>query len=254
MGQNIVVTGMVLKVMPIGDYDRRITLLTKERGKITAFAKGARKPNSALVAAATPFSFGEFEMFEGRSSYTVVRASIQNYFREVQEELEATYYGCYFLEFADYYCQENNDEREMLKLLYQSLRALTSAAYDKRLVRFIFELKAMAVNGEAPNVFSCLKCGKKEELHWFVTKRGGCVCESCEKKEPSPGKEGRFLLEESTLYTMQYIISASVEKLYTFSVSDSVLRQLLAIMKSYRAIYLDHTFQSLKMLEGLFTG
>ena len=59
---------------------------------------------------------------------------------------------------------------------------------------------------------------------------------------------------ESTLYTMQYIISARVEKLYTFSVSDSVLRQLLAIMKSYRAVYLDHSFQTLKMLEGLFTG
>jgi len=33
-----------------------------------------------------------------------------------------------------------------------------------------------------------------------------------------------------------------------------VLRQLLAIMKSYRAVYLDHSFQTLKMLEGLFTG
>ena len=142
----------------------------------------------------------------------------------------------------------------MLKLLYQSLRALTSSAYDKRLVRFIFELKAMSVNGEAPNVFACLKCGKKEELNWFVTKRGGCVCDPCEKKEASTEGSGRFFLNESTLYTMQYIISARVEKLYTFSVSDSVLRQLLAIMKSYRAVYLDHTFQSLKMLEGLFTG
>ena len=40
MGQNIVVTGMVLKVMPIGDYDRRITLLTKERGKRYGYGYG----------------------------------------------------------------------------------------------------------------------------------------------------------------------------------------------------------------------
>ncbi len=251
MGQNIVLTGMVLNVMPVGEYDKRITLLTKERGKITAFAKGARRPNSQLLAATNPFSFGEFEFFEGRSSYNMVKASIQNYFRELVEDFNATYYGFYFLEFADYYCQENNDEREMLKLLYQSLRALVSSAYDNRLVRCVYELKAMSINGEGPNVFSCLQCGKKEALHYFATERGGTLCDSCGMEEKQKYRGDVFVLDESTVYTMQYIIASRIEKLYTFTVSDAVLKQLQMVLKSYRKRYLEHSFRSLKILEEL---
>ena len=245
MGQNTVVTGMVLNVMPIGDYDKRITLLTKERGKITAFARGARRQGSQLLAATNPFSFGEFELYEGRSSYTVAKASIQNYFRELAADIDATYYGFYFLEFADYYCQENNDEREMLKLLYQTLRALESPAFDNRLVRIVYELKAMAVNGVGPNVFSCVKCGKKEAISSFSVKRGGVLCESCTDIQDV------IRVEESTLYTMQYVISSTVEKLYTFTVSTKVLQELQQVMREYLHRYLGHSFQSIKILEEM---
>lgn len=110
MSQSVIVMGMVLTAMPVNDYDKRITILTKERGKITAFARGARRPSSQLLAATNPFAFGEFEVFEGRNSYNVTKANIQNYFRELVLDLDAASLAFYFAEFAEYYCQENNDE------------------------------------------------------------------------------------------------------------------------------------------------
>ncbi|WP_455532537.1 DNA repair protein RecO [Roseburia inulinivorans] len=254
MGQNLVVTGMVLNAMPIGDYDKRITLLTRERGKITAFARGARKPNSQFLAATNPFSFGEFELFEGRSTYTVAKVSIQNYFRELASDFDAAYYGFYFLEFADYYCQENNDETEMLKLLYQTLRALESPAFSNRLVRCIYELKTLTINGEAPNVFGCTKCGKKKELHWFSGKTARMLCDHCvnelrRKPENMAALPTYQKVQESTVYTMQYIMTAKLAKLYTFSVSDQVLWELQQCIREYMKYYINHSFKSLKILE-----
>ena len=77
---------MVLSAIPIGDYDKRITILTRERGKIAAFVRGARRSGNQMMAAANPFAFGQFEVYQGKSTYTAVRAEIQNYFRELSEE------------------------------------------------------------------------------------------------------------------------------------------------------------------------
>jgi len=249
------VTGMVLSAMPVGEYDKRLVILTKEKGKITAFAKGARKPNSALLACSQPFAFGEFSLYAGKSSYNIVAAEISNYFGELRDDFDGLCYGFYFCEFADYLTKENNDEKNILRLLYQSLRVLSKKAIDPQLVRVVFELKAMALNGEAPQVFHCVKCDKDtkdtQELvlsgrYYFSAECGGILCDSCVGND-----KNAIRINTSTLYTMQYIISREIEKLYTFKVTDDVLNELKRCDRSYLGRYIDHEFKSLEMLKSL---
>lgn len=245
MGQNVVLTGMVINAMPIGDYDKRITVLTKERGKITAFARGARRPTSQLLAVTNPFSFGEFEFFEGRSTYNLAKATVSNYFRELSADPVKACHGFYFLESADFFAQENNDEKELLKLLYQTLRALQGSAIDSRLVRRIYELRLLFVEGEYPDVFSCQKCGKKENLAWFSAGYSGMLCEDCGEAEKA------VRLDSSALYAMQYILSSELRKLYTFTVSKTVLLELEQAVGSMFARQVPHAFRSLDILKEM---
>lgn len=242
----ITVTGMVLSASPIGEYDRRVVILSKERGKIAAFARGARRPNSALLGMTSPFSFGEFVVYEGRTSYTLVSASISNYFSELRMDVEGAYYGFYFLELANYYAREANDETLALKLLYQTLRALVNPKIPNKLIRYIFELKMLTINGEGPQMTECVCCGNKQPQNVFSVMRGGLVCEKCLDRV----LDGMQLLP-ATLYTLQYIVASPVEKLYNFIVKEEVLLELSKVVSRYMAEYNGKAFKSLEILETI---
>lgn len=211
----VIVTGMILQALPIGEYDRRVLVLTKERGKISAFAKGARRQNNKLMARTNPFCFGTFKLYEGRTSYSLVDGEISNYFDGFREDLEGAVYGMYFLEVAEYYTRENNDEKDMLSLLYQSLRALLLPSIPNELVRYIFEMKALAVNGEFP--------GAPEDI----------------------------TILSDTRYAIEYVAAAGLDKLYTFVVSDEVLKELSQCAKEYRKRFGSKNFKSMDILEEM---
>ncbi len=246
MRDSVKVLGLVLSAMPMGEYDKRLLILTKERGKISVFAKGARKPNSALLACSQPFTFGNFEVYEGRNAYTLLSADISNYFQELRQDLSMITYGVYFCEFADYYTRENVDETDTLKLLYQTLRVLGSGRLPKEQVRAVYEMKMIILNGEGPQVFECQNCGEKEEILNFSLKRAGMLCRNCLSKDPYT-----VPVNTSTLYALQYITSSGIEKLYSFSLTNDVLLELVRLTERYRKAYVDHTMKSEEMLHQL---
>lgn len=213
---SIGLTGMVLISAPAGDYDRRIVLLTKERGKITAFARGAQRPKSTLLAATEPFTFGTYQLYEGSSAYTCVGADVSNYFDSLKRDFVGAYYGFYFMDFADYYAMENMDGGDMLNLLYAALRALENPKLDDGTVRYAFEVRIMVLGGEFPQDIT---------------------------QDTS--------LSETARYAFWHMITAPLGQLFSFSVKPEVLAEIRKAQDRIRLKIIDRKFKSLEILEAV---
>lgn len=207
------VTGMILKSEPSGEYDRRVEILTVSHGKISAFAKGARRQTNHLAAATDMFVFGEFKLYPGRNSYSLTDVNVKNYFSELRKDFDAALYGTYFLEAAAYNTRENNDEREVLALLYQALRALTHEAYDTELVKCVFEIKLVMIQG----VFNRAAYGAETD--------------------------------KAALYALDFLLATPAEKVFSFRLKDEAFEQLKKIATAeMKRMCGGHVFNSLALI------
>ncbi len=243
MAEVINVTGIILSSMPVGESDRRIVILTKELGKISAFAKGARRPNSSLIGLTRPFIFADFEVYRGRNSYTIYKAVAKEYFEELVTDLDAVCYGYYFAEIADYYSRENLEAKDLINLLYVSLKALLKEQIPNVLIRYIYELRMIAINGECPDFFSCRKCGKEDNLLFYAKDLNGVVCGDCITESLAAVR-----LSKDALYTLQYIVTSPLNKLYTFTLNDETFRIIVSVINRLEDICFDKKFKSKDML------
>lgn len=213
MRETVNVTGMVIRSSSFSEADRRLVVLSRERGKITVFARGAKRPGSPLMAASRTFAFGLFKLTEGREAYNLQGAEISRYFEEIAKDMETACYGSYFLELADYYGKENLEGTELLKLIYQSLRALLCPSIPNLLVRRIFELKSMVIYGEYTE-------------HPFR------------------------LVSDSANYAWEYVLFSPVESLYQFTLKPEVLQEFSQCVEDNVHRYIEKHFSSLDILDG----
>lgn len=241
----ITVTGIVLSAMPVGETDRRVVILTKEQGRISAFARGACRPKSPLVAVSRPFATGEFTLIPRKDSYNLHSAVIREYFDPLIQDFEKMAYGCCFLEEAGYFAAEDMDATDLLNLLFLTLKALQKGAVPSKLIRLIFEFRLFAISGEYPQVFECSRCRQPLKAGWFSMADRAAVCDRCRKTE-----EGEWI-SESVTYTLQYILSAPFNRLYSFRVSEEVFETLECFLKRWKRRFIDREFKSAVLLEEL---
>lgn len=240
-------TGIVLFASPVGDYDKRLVILTKEKGKITVFVKGARRPTSQYLACCEAFVYGKFVLYPTKDAYNLNGAVITDYFSELRKDLELISLGMYFCELAAYYTVENQEEAATVDLLCTTLKVLSENRMDKRLIRAIYELRIAAINGEAPVPYECVRChnSKVDELAGISFLAGGAVCMEHEKEFKDV-----IHMVPAAIYSVYYVITSPLNKLFSFRLDEQALSDFVYYMSRYMKAFVKKEFKSLDFLSN----
>ena len=97
-----------------------------------------------------------------------------------------------------------------------------------------------------------MNCGeelKGKENLFFSQDAHGILEESCLKKVSFQEAKTSRRISPAALYTMQYIVSSPMTKLYSFTVTEEVLWELERHIQPYVAGNTDKKFKSLQILE-----
>jgi DNA repair protein RecO (recombination protein O) len=169
---------IVLRTHKLGEADRIITLLTRERGKVRAVAKGVRRTKSKFGARLEPFSRVDLLVFEGKSLDIITQAeSLNAYGQDLALDYSLWTAGQTMLETADRLTPEDSISAEsQYLLLVGALRTLVSGEHAASLVLDAFLLRALSMAGYSPTLNACVVCGIAGTQPFFHVANGGALC------------------------------------------------------------------------------
>jgi DNA repair protein RecO (recombination protein O) len=169
---------IVLRTHKLGEADRIITLLTRERGKVRAVAKGVRRTKSKFGARLEPFSRVDLLVFEGKSLDIITQAeSLNAYGQDLALDYSLWTAGQTMLETADRLTPEDSISAEsQYLLLVGALRTLVTGEHAASLVLDAFLLRALSMAGYSPTLNACVICGVAGTQPFFHVSTGGALC------------------------------------------------------------------------------
>lgn len=238
-----VVRGLILKETKVGEADKILTLLIKGIGKVSVSARGARKTKGALSSGTSLFTYADFTLKSGNKYYYLVQADIISSFYSLTKDIEALAYASYFLELADKTTVENAPADDILRLSVFILKRIADKKLEPRLAASIYELKILQYSGFMPCLTHCVRCGKPHDNFMGMQ---GALCKSCAGREYNTPA-----VNETVIYTMNYILSNEPPSLLNFGLDGEILSSLAKISSKMIDFHFALNLKSKKFLSSL---
>lgn len=145
---------VVLRSMKYSETSRIVTLFTREKGKISVLAKGARQTKSRFGSSLQPMSYTQVVFYykASRGLQTLTESSHVVPFHHIARDLARISTGLRVVELVNAVMQQEEQNPLVFNLLLQVLHRLDAAPEHAENLLPYFQLKLSAVLGFAPSI------------------------------------------------------------------------------------------------------
>ncbi len=240
---------IVLRRINLGETDKILTLLTREKGKLSAVAKGARRPASRLVGATELFGHCRMLLAVGQNLDVVTQVEVRNAFPRIRNSLEKIAAASYMTELVDHFTEERLPHEEVFDLLLTGLTVL-DALDDPGLIATAFTLQLLAASGYTPSLSECARCHNRDvEFTGFSPVLGGVVCRTC-----------RLAVKDSlhaapdALDAARALLGWDLPSAARLELTDHARGQVLRLIRAFLKFRSDRPMKSARFLDELLAA
>lgn len=239
-----VTKGLVLREVKTGEADRILTILTPQRGVVSAAAKSSMRLKNKLFSATGLFCYSDLVLFEGKNLYTVDEATPIEVFFGLRQQIDRMSLAMYLAELAGQLAPEGEPAEPLLRLLLNSFYLLSAGKKPVLQVKTVFELRALAQAGFMPDVAACAGCGGLlGEKFYFDLAEGTILCQTCAADH---GRDPNITAAQ--LAALQHILYSEDAKAFSFTLTTAQLAGLSRLASDYVCRQLDRGFKTLDFL------
>ncbi len=241
---------VVLRTRPLGEADRLLTLFAPTLGKITATARGVRKPTSKIGGHLDPLTRSSLTLARGRNLDTITAADTLQAFLPVKSNLERLSRALYLAELVDALNPLEAPNPPGYALLLEGLAGLGSEPDPDLLLRYL-ELQMLAHAGFLPELHHCVECHAALEPggHFFSPEAGGVLCPACRSLH---GDATHLSVE--ALKVLRYLSSATRESAGRLRITQPLHRELASLAEGYLRHVLEREMRSLSFIRTVSRG
>ncbi len=226
--EKFTVDGVVIRTSVTGEADRIVWVLTRDRGIIRAFAKGARGTKNKLHGGTSLFAYCSFLFSEKNNVYNINEALIKEVFFDLRRSMETLTLAQYFCEAVEKSVPDKCDEEIYLRLLLNSLHFLCKGEKHELLIKAVFEMRMCCISGYMPSLLMCGECGEFETpFMYFDCTTGVLLCDKCGKGS------GMSRVSLSVVTALRHICFSDFSKIFSFELNEASLKFLSDITEAY---------------------